>query len=346
MYEPYSVTISADIERPDRLLGPFTARQLAILVPGLALVWAAFVAVRTLVPLAVFAGFAIPALGVVAALALAERDGIGLDQLALHALAYARHPRRLAPAPGGIPGMPAWATAPEQAGPPPAPLRLPAHAIGAHGTISLGGDGVAVIVAATTVSFTLRTPAEQAALVGAFGGWLNSLAGPIQILVQAAPIDLAPPIAGLRDQAAGLPHAALEDAALDHAQFLSELAATRDLLARRVFIVLREPAGTIATHSGGAGAGRGATTITSGGAAGRGGDVEGAAVRALRRAEQAVRALAAAGIAATALAAEEATAVLAAGADPTAPAMTTHANAHVAAPDEPITASGGKEVAR
>lgn len=354
MHEPYSVTISADIERPDRLLGPFTARQLAILIPGLALVWGVFVAVRSVVPLAVFAGFAIPVLGVVAALALAERDGIGLDQLAIHAAAYARHHRRLVPAPGGIPGLPAWATAPEQAGPRPAPLCLPAHAIGARGTISLGGDGVAVIVAATTVSFTLRTPAEQAALVGAFGGWLNSLAGPVQILVQAAPIDLAPPIAGLRGQAAGLPHPALEDAALDHARFLSELAATRDLLARHVFIVIREPAGTIATHTGGrhtlgtrgAGSGKGANTITSGGAAGRGGDGEGAAVRALRRAEQAVRALAAAGIAATVLAAEEAAAVLAAAADPTAPAMTTHATAHVAGPGEPVTASGGQEVIR
>lgn len=360
MHDPYSVTISADIERPDRLLGPFTARQLAILIPGLALVWGAFEAVRTVVPPAVFAAFAIPALGVVAALALAERDGIGLDQLVLHAAAYARHPRRLIPAPGGIPALPAWATAPEQAGPPPAPLRLPAHAIGPRGTISLGGDGVAVIVAATTVSFTLRTPAEQAALVGAFGGWLNSLAGPVQILVEAAPIDLAPPITALRDQAAGLPHPALEDAALDHAHFLAELAATRDLLARRVLIVIREPAGTIATrtiatgtvgtrnggsHTGSSG--KGATTITSGGAAGRGGDVEGAAVRALRRAEQAVRALAAAGIAATVLAAEQAAAVLAAAADPTAPAMTTHANAHVVGPDEPVTTvASGQEVLR
>ena len=333
------MTIPADIERPDRILAGLTVRQLAILIPGIALVWGSYLAVHTLVPVTVFAVFAVPALGAVAALALAERDGTGLDQLALHAVAYARHPRRLVPAPSDLPNLPAWASAQEQAGPSPAPLRLPACAVGARGTLDLGGNGVAVIVACTTVSFTLRTPNEQAALVGAFGGWLNSLSGPVQILVQAAPIDLAPAIASLRGQAAALPHPALEEAALDHAHFLTELAATRDLLARRVLIVIREPASRAPLSGPAASAGRiGRADAGSRTSDHHKGVVDAAGARALRRADQTVRALAAAGVAATILDASQAAAALAAAADPTAPAST-GPGSHPAAPHEPVTAS-------
>ena len=108
--------------------------------------------------------------------------------------------------------------------------------------ISLGGDGAAVLAAVSTVNFALRTPAEQDALVAAFGRWLNSLQVSAQILVRAHRIDLSAMIGSLQDAAAGLPHPALERAALDHASFLAGLAGSRDLLARQVLLVLREPA--------------------------------------------------------------------------------------------------------
>ena len=78
----------------------------------------------------------------------------------------------------------------------PAPLRLPADAIDDDGTITLtnttttgAGDRVA-IVAATTVNLTLRTAAEQAALLDTFGRWLNSLTDPTQIVIANQPVDL------------------------------------------------------------------------------------------------------------------------------------------------------------
>jgi hypothetical protein len=310
-----------------------TARQLAIIIPAVAAVWLVFLAGHTLVPLPVFAALAIPILGTAAALALVQRDGIGLDRLALHAIAYAHGPRHLVPAPDGVPALPAWASTTQPAPPEltlPAPLRLPARAIRSDGAINLGADGVAVLVACSTVSFALRTPGEQAALVGAFGGWLNSLSGPVQILVHAAPINLAPTINSLRDHAAALPHPALEDAALEHAGYLAELAATKDLLARRVLIVIREPYGPTTSTAG-----------TRGG--GRGRDAGAAATRALRRAEQTTRALAAAGIAATVLDENQAAAALATAADPTAPPIDATGTA---APGKPITGTTGAGVAR
>jgi hypothetical protein len=326
---PYTVTIPANLDREDRLVANLTARQLAILTPTALLVWALYLATSTLIPLPIFAALAIPLIGVAAALALAERDGITVDRLAWHALAHARRPRRLVPAPGPIPALPAWAAAAEHDALLPAPLRLPARALRADGAINLGSHGVAVIVACSTVSFALRTPSEQAALVGAFGGWLNALTGPAQILVHAQPINLAPAITLLQERAAGLPHPALEEAALDHARFLGELAATRDLLGRQVLIVLREP---YAAH---AASGTGTDTQKVRGA-------EAAALRVLQRAEQTTRALAAAGITAYLLDGPQAAAVLAAAADPTAPPM----DPGQAMPGEPITYRNGTEAQR
>jgi hypothetical protein len=120
-------------------------------------------------------------------------------------------------------------------------LPLPAHAVAADGTVDLGAAGRAAISTAGTVNFALRTAAEQRMLIGGFGRWLNALTAPVQILVRTNRLDLAPMVAELREQAPGLPHRLLEDAAYAHADFLTHLAAGRDLLARQVLLVQREP---------------------------------------------------------------------------------------------------------
>jgi PrgI family protein len=316
MHEQYGATIPADVERRDAIFLNLTAHQLAILVPVGALVWLAYMATDTLVPLPVFAAIAAPVLAATAALALLERDGVSLDRLLVDALKQHAAPRRLVPAPEGVPAVPSWATTRGERPLLPAPLRLPAQAIRPDGVIDLGGDGMAVVVACSTVSFALRTPSEQAGLVGAFAGWLNSLTGPTQIVVHAAPINLAPAVVALREHAAALPHPALEEAALDHAAFLAELSATRDLLSRQVLVVIREPHAPAASD--------------------RGRDSEGTAARALQRAEHTTRALAAAGITARVLDAGQVTATLVGAADPTAPPT----DPAMAAPDELVTAAG------
>jgi hypothetical protein len=109
------------------------------------------------------------------------------------------------------------------------------------GVVDLGTDGLAVIAVCSTVNFSLRTPGEQEALVASFARYLHSLTAPVQILVRAERLDLAPQIAELRARAGGLPHPALEAAARDHADYLAELTAHADLLRRQVLLVLREP---------------------------------------------------------------------------------------------------------
>ncbi|MFC7591587.1 PrgI family protein [Nonomuraea antimicrobica] len=207
-----------------------------------------------------------------------------LDRYLLAALRHLISPKALTGTPGQAPAAPAWVTA--RSGARPAPLRLPARGVIGDGLIDLGPDGVAAVAEVSTVSFALRTPEEQDALVATFGRWLNSLSGPAQIL------DLAPTINELVEGAVALAHPSLTAAAHEHAAFLADLSAQHDLLRRQVLLIVREPSG---------------------------GGQEAAAARALRRVEEATRLLPACGVTVRLLNAEATSAVLASCFDPAAP---------------------------
>jgi hypothetical protein len=189
------------------------------------------------------------------------------------------------------------------------------------GVIDLGSDGLAVCaVAAPTGSFALRTPTEQETLVATFAAWLNSLSAPVQILVRAVPLDLSEAIEHLHDAAPHLDHPALSAAAVDHADYLTTLAAQHDLLRRQVIIVLREPAGRPEPSNDGRGARRGwarrRTAPDSDEAAVVRERVSGSELRLGRRLAEAVDLLAPAGITVTPLDPARAAAVLAAACHP------------------------------
>ena len=313
---PASTPIPADIERPDKILAGLTARQVAILATATVIIWAAFQATRHLVAPPAFAVLAAPVAMAAAALVTGQRDGLTLDRLLIAAWRHARAPRRLVTAPGGIPAPPAWAS-PELArrhGGPPAPLDPLYRAVTSDGVIGLGDGGAAVAAAVSTVNLALRTPAEQDALTAAFGRWLNSLTGPVQILIRAGHADLSAAVADLEDTAAALPDPALEAAALDHAAFLTELAGGRDLLTRQVLLITREP------RRAGPGAARGG----------------GEGLRAAQRTAEAARLLSAADLTVSALDGAQVTALLTAAADP----GTGIRASRLAVPGEPVTSPG------
>ena len=263
------VRIPADVERPDKLLAGLTARQLAILGVTAVALWIGYTATRHLIPPVVFGVVAVP-VGVVAAmLALGRFEGVAADRWVSSAWRHHRSPHRLVPAPDGITPAPAFVAAVSsgETGPLPAPLRLPVAGGRADGIVELGGDGLALVCRASAVTFALRTPTEQEALVAAFARFLNSLAEPVEVLVRAEPVDLTPAIDALLDSAPGLPHPALEVAARGHARFLAELAERRDLLRREVLVVLRQrggddAAGRLHRRAAEAGAALGAAGVT------------------------------------------------------------------------------------
>jgi PrgI family protein len=239
--EPGLVRIPADLERPDRILVGLTARQLAILAAGGVITWTLAGLLEPLVGVAVAAGLAGPVALAAIALTVGWREGMALDRLALAGLSWWRHPRRLAVAPDGIAPTPTWAG---PAGPPVAPLAGPIHGLDAAGVVELGGQGWTLVCQATPVNLSLRTPAEQQALLASFARLLHALTGPMQVLVRSDRTDLSPLATRLRTQAAALPDPGLEQAALAHARWLDALGGDREVRRRQLLVAFHQPPGT------------------------------------------------------------------------------------------------------
>ena len=311
---PEPVPIPSDVEQPDKVLAGLTARQVAIAAVAAVIIWAGFQATRHVMPLPAFAALASPVGLAATALVIGERDGLPPGPAAAGRLAAARAPRAAwSPPPRASPPRPPGPPRPARR---PRPRRCWRRCGGTSrpdGVIGLGSAGAAAVAAVSTVNFALRSPAEQDALAAAYGRWLNSLTGPVQILVRAGRADLSAAVAALREAAPGLPHPALEQAALEHAAFLEGLAAERDVLTRQALLIVREP---------GHGAGRPGGT---------------AAGRALQRAGEAARLLAGADLQVQVLDGGQVTALLAACADPAAPPRPA---GQAALPGQPVTSAG------
>jgi hypothetical protein len=357
----------------DKVIGPLTARQLAILaVTGLVL-YAGWTSTRAFVPLPVFLALAIPVGVSAAVIALGQRDGISMDRLLVAAIRQRMGPRHRVAAPEGVRPAPEWLTSqtaatsasrtarsgasrstkgaknktPVREQISPSALRLPAEAVTDTGVVDLGSDGLAVVAVASTVNFALRTPSEQESLVASFGRYLHSLTAPVQVLVRTERLDLSGQINELRARAGGLPHPALEAAAVEHADYLVQLGEQTDLLRRQVLLILREPMGAAAPTDGLGGPGPLAvlSSLTRGKRRGHNENTQATAgarraaeSRLVRRLAEAIELLAPAGIVVTPLDAGQATAVLASACNPD---TLLPPSADLAGADEVITTAGG-----
>ena len=270
------VRIPSDINRPDRVVGPFTARQAAILAGTGAVLYLAWTVVRPLVAAPLFLAGAAPIAVAAVVIALGHRDGLSMDRLLVAAIRHrltppARPTPRDTSAADGSAAVPSTEQVPDwigsrttrdhsddpdhsrSAGRGRRPPGLPARTVmavpggrgpGRVGVVDLGPDGLVVIALVSTVNFALRTPAEQDGLVAGFARYLHALGGPVQILIRALPVDLHTHLHQLRTQLQHLPHPALAAAAHDHLTHLARLAhqdGDNQLLTRHVLLVLREP---------------------------------------------------------------------------------------------------------
>lgn len=239
--------IPADIDTPDKVLYGLTFRQLAILATTAAGLWLGWRHLADQLPTPLLAAAGTVAAAAAVTITLGRRDGLTLDRWLLAAIAHGRARKRLAPTTNRHPtGTSLINTVGGHE--PPSALRLPAIAIGADGLLNLGAHGYAAIVAVSTVNFTLRTTEEQAALVDAFGRWLNALACPAQLLLTARPLDLTTRTTALHTAATRLPDPALAAMADQHADFLTDLATTTEPLTRQILVVVRDPNPARARH--------------------------------------------------------------------------------------------------
>ncbi|EXG82009.1 PrgI family protein [Cryptosporangium arvum] len=222
--------IPADVEIPDRIAFGLTARQLAVLAVAGTAGLGLFRVTDGLLPPAFIVAVLVPLAGAAIVLALGKRDGLPMDTWLLAALRHLPAPKRFAPPTQ----TPAWAPHAERPPRTVPHLRLPADAIAESGVINKS----MALVACTTVNIDLRTAHEQAALLGAYGQWLNSLTAPVQIVVTTQRVDLSGHAHRIARSAGMLPNRALAGVANDYAAFLDELAARRDPLQRTVLIAV------------------------------------------------------------------------------------------------------------
>jgi PrgI family protein len=227
------VRLPADVEMEDRLAFGLTARQLVILSVAALVCYAVFSAASSALPLPVAVALAAPVALAGLALALGHHDGLSGDVIALAAARHLTQARRRVAADG----LPARLADPSVQ-PGASLLRAPVRAILASGVVELADNTSALLLAASGTSWALRSEEEQAALIDAYGRWLNSLIEPATITVRSQPVDLGERASAIEDAARGLPHPALERCALTYARFLIDLAREGDGLRRRQILVV------------------------------------------------------------------------------------------------------------
>jgi hypothetical protein len=231
---PSRVRLPADVELEDKLAFGLTARQLFLLGATVLLSYGLYTIASSALPLPVAAALAAPLALAGSVLALGRRDGLPADRLACLALRFLVSPRRRLLAPEGLPApLPA-----EPRRPPSAPLDLPVRTVYRSGLVELGDGSFCVLLRAASSSFALKSEEEQAALVEAFGRFLNGVADPVAIYVRSEPVDLAERAQALEQTASEITQPELADAARAHACFLRELPADGELRRREILLLV------------------------------------------------------------------------------------------------------------
>src|SRR3954451_20543765 len=139
--------VPADVDAPDKILAGLTSRQVAVLAVAAVAAYLGWHTLHRMVPTSMLIGLAVPLTGLIFALVVGRRDGLGLDLWLVHAIRYAPAPRRLVPLRG--PPLPAWAPALPSKQPTMGVLRLPADAIEPNGLIRTGRSTAVAVVATT-----------------------------------------------------------------------------------------------------------------------------------------------------------------------------------------------------
>lgn len=223
--------LPANIDMPDRIVAGLTFRQLVILAIDALVIWGLFLALGSSLPPAVLISMGVVMGAAGLALATSTPEGLGIEKLLLLAARFFRTPKQQVVAPEGIPES---GLAPSAA-----PIRLPINGLTEDGYVDLGRQGRAAICRATGINLTLRSEKEQSALIEAFSRFLNSLDGPVQILVVSRPVDLKRLIGEMAEGAAALEHPALRRAAGEHIAFLKNLTGDRNARRRELLICFR-----------------------------------------------------------------------------------------------------------
>ncbi|GAB3282981.1 PrgI family protein [Kineosporia babensis] len=226
--DPVRARIPADLDSADQLIAGLSPGQVLTCVAlgsPVLLVWRALAGQ---VPAPVLLGASIPVLAGVLALVLARRDGLSLDRWLVAALRYRLSARQMSVAEDLTPRLETEVSGRFLVG--------PLAGITDDGVLVHADGRHAALVACTTITTALSTHQDDAILAAGMARWLNSLSGPVQIVVRNRPADLAGMATALTRRALEITNPALAALALEHAETLLDTYEAHRPLQRTVLI--------------------------------------------------------------------------------------------------------------
>ena len=106
------------------------------------------------------------------------------------------------------------------------------------GVVLLKDGGAAMVMQVSSVNFDLLSEKEQSALVFAYGGILNSLNFPIQILIHSTAKDVGIYLANLTQAEADQENPLLKNRIASYRKFIEETVKRNDVLSKTFYLVI------------------------------------------------------------------------------------------------------------
>jgi hypothetical protein len=242
---PRPIPVPADIDIEERLIGPLTPRQCAILAVTAVLALGEGELLRSAAHLAPVSAIAAAAPLVLAGmvLALARPGGVPADRLLRASISFLRSPRRRADVPEHLP-LPAGVARL-------APLYRRIDEVDGAGVLELDGQQAAVVIAVRPRCVQLADGDEARGVLAGIGTILAAQTGPFSITTLTERVSLDERADLAAETAEHLATPQLAHIALRQAGHLRELADGREVWHRRHLITIREAgtgAGARAVH--------------------------------------------------------------------------------------------------
>jgi hypothetical protein len=114
------------------------------------------------------------------------------------------------------------------------------------GVIILKSGGYRTVLMVNAINFNLKSRDEQEALMANYQSFLNSLAFPIQIVVQSRTIDLDTYIKSLESQADKQSNSLLKTQTTEYVGFIRELIGVANIMSKTFYVVIPFETGPIA----------------------------------------------------------------------------------------------------
>ena len=107
-----------------------------------------------------------------------------------------------------------------------------------NGVVTLKTGGMRMVLMVSAINFALKSEQEQNAIIYSFQGFLNSLAFPIQIVMQSRRLDLSSYLAKLTDKNKTETNSLLRLKTADYISFVEQLLTVANIMEKKFYVVV------------------------------------------------------------------------------------------------------------